>query len=74
MFDSLFVLDEQLNTWDVDVEPGALWRPFNWSVYAAIVLAAHIKEKYNQNGNFSIKQYVKYDLCSGCKRYDRAPT
>ncbi len=41
LFDALLVLNEQLNTRDVNVEPRPLWRPLHRSVYTAIVLAAH---------------------------------
>lgn len=41
LFDAFLVLNEQLNTWDVNVEPGPLRRALDWSVYTAIVLAAH---------------------------------
>lgn len=41
LLDALLVLNEQLNTWDVNVEPWSLRRALNWSVYTAIVLAAH---------------------------------
>lgn len=41
LFDALLVLNEQLNTGDVDVEPRPLRRALHWSVYTAIVLAAH---------------------------------
>lgn len=41
LLDALLVLNEQLNTRDVDVEPWSLRRALNWSVYTAIVLAAH---------------------------------
>ena len=41
LFDAFLVLDEELNTRDVDVEPWSLRRALHWSVYTAIVLAAH---------------------------------
>lgn len=41
LLDALLVLNEQLNTWNVDVEPGPLRGALHWSVDAAIVLAAH---------------------------------
>lgn len=41
LLDAFLVLNEQLNTWDVDVEPRPLRGALHWSVYAAIVLAAH---------------------------------
>lgn len=40
LFDALLVLNQQLHTWDVNVEPWSLRRALNWSVYTAIVLAA----------------------------------
>lgn len=40
LLDALFVLNEQLNTGNVNVEPWPLRGPFYWSVNAAIVLAA----------------------------------
>lgn len=41
LFDAFLVLDEELNARDVDVEPWSLRRALHWSVYTAIVLAAH---------------------------------
>lgn len=41
LLDALLVLNEQLNTWNVYVEPRSLRRALYWSVDAAIVLAAH---------------------------------
>lgn len=41
LLDALLVLDEQLNTRNVDVEPRPLRGALHWSVDAAIVLAAH---------------------------------
>lgn len=41
LLDALLVLNEQLNTWNVDVEPRPLRGALHWSVDAAIVLAAH---------------------------------
>lgn len=41
LFDALLVLNEQLHTWDVNVEPWSLRRALHWSVYTAIVLAAY---------------------------------
>lgn len=50
LFDAFLVLNEQLNTWDVNVQPGSLRRPFHWSVYTAIVLAAHTHTGKNTFG------------------------
>ena len=45
LFDPLLVLDEQLDTGYVDVEPGTLGRTFHWGVHAAVVLTAqHTKQ------------------------------
>lgn len=45
LLDSLLVLDEQLDTGYVDVEPGALGRTLHWGVHAAVVLTAqHTKQ------------------------------
>lgn len=41
LLDALLVFNEQLNTWNVDVQPWSLRRALHWSVDAAIVLAAH---------------------------------
>lgn len=43
LLDALLVLYEQLNTWNVDVEPRPLRGALHWSVDAAIVLAAHAR-------------------------------
>lgn len=39
LLDSFFVLDQQLHSGDVDVQPRALWRPLHRSVKAAVVFA-----------------------------------
>lgn len=45
LLDALLVLDEQLDTRDVDVEPRALGRTLHWGVHAAVVLTAqHTKQ------------------------------
>lgn len=41
LFDSLLVFNEQLNTWDVDVQPRPLGGALHWSVYSSIVFAAN---------------------------------
>lgn len=41
LLDAFLVLNEQLNSWNVDVEPRPLRGALHWSVDAAIVLAAH---------------------------------
>jgi len=41
LFDALLVLDEQLDTRDVYVEPGALGRALHGSINASVVLTTH---------------------------------
>lgn len=55
LFDALLVLDEQLNSGNVDVEPWPLRGPFDWGVNAAIVLAAGAEKRHTS---------VNADLCS----------
>lgn len=61
LLDAFLVLNEQLNTWDVDVEPRSLRRTLNWSVYTAIVLAAntHGNDTYSQ----VFQKYMRYLKC-----------
>lgn len=40
LLDAFFVLDQQLHSRDVDVQPWALWRSLHWGVKAAVVFAA----------------------------------
>lgn len=44
LLDALLVLNEQLHTWNVDVEPRPLRGALHRSVDAAIVLAAHTED------------------------------
>jgi len=62
LFDAFLVLNEQLNAWDVDVEPRPLRRALHWSVYTAIVLAAYTHTSGNNTYRFSKVdlQYVEY--------------
>lgn len=41
LFDSLLVFNEQLNTWDVDVQPRPLGGALHRGVYSSIVFAAN---------------------------------
>lgn len=41
LFDSLLVFNEQLNTWDIDVQPRPLGGALHRCVYSSIVFAAN---------------------------------
>lgn len=45
LFDAFLVFNEELDTWDVNMEPWSLRRTLHWSVYASIVLATHRDKK-----------------------------
>lgn len=51
LLDALLVLYEQLNTWNVDVEPRPLRGALHWSVNAAIVLTAHMHGQRHKQSN-----------------------
>lgn len=47
LFDAFLVFNEELDTWDVNMEPWSLRRTLHWSVYASIVLATQRQKNKN---------------------------
>lgn len=62
LFDAFLILNEQLNTGYVNMEPGALRRALHRSVYTAIVLAAHTHGNYTfyPEGLYNSKMISKH--------------
>lgn len=60
LFDALLILDEKLDTWDVNMKPRPLRRTLHWSVYTTIVLATHTQrqKKYRYKSESSRKGFI----------------
>lgn len=64
LLDAFFVLDQQLHSGDVDVQPWALWRPLHWGVKAAVVFANADTHTYKHICRIKIKsQLAKTWIC-----------